>query len=221
LKYKKLLLRICLLLILLLMQATVQGQSEVPRVEIGGHFIMMSKFDALDRTAGELTEEADEFTKSPNVGLGGRFTVNLSRYLAMETEWNALPQTNEYTGRKSQWFYGAKLGVRKNSFGIFAKARPGYMYMSKDFCDGYPPFEENYRCLGTYKKNPAFDIGGVLEFYPRQQTIIRLDVGDTIVHFNHINRYRPELGPDFNVATQVFGGTTHSLQIGIGVGIRF
>jgi hypothetical protein len=182
---------------------------------------MLSKFDALDRSAGELTEELDEFTNGVNLGLGGRVTVNLTRYLALETEWNALPQSNEYTGRKSQWFYGAKLGLRKNRFGLFAKARPGYMYLGRDFCQSYPPFEENYRCLGTYKKNPAFDVGGVLEFYPKRQTVVRLDVGDTIIHFNHINRYRPELGPEFNVATQVFGGTTHSLQVNLGVGIRF
>jgi hypothetical protein len=221
LKYKNLLLKICLLLITFLIQSTVQAQSDVQRVEIGGHFIMMSKFDAVDRTAGELTEETDEFTLNLNLGLGGRFTVNLTRYLAMETEWNVLPQINEYTGRKSQWFYGAKLGVRKNSYGIFAKARPGYMYMSREYCDDYPVFEGNYKCLGTYKKNPAFDVGGVLEYYPNKRSIVRLDVGDTIVHFNHINRYRPELGPEFNVATQVFGGTTHSLQINLGVGIRF
>jgi hypothetical protein len=218
---KHLILKICLLLLAYFLQTTAQAQSEVRRLEVGGHFIMMGKFDAIDRSAGELTEEVDEFTKNRNLGVGGRFTVNLTRYLAIETEWNALPQINEYTGRKSQWFYGPKLGIRKNSFGIFAKARPGYMYMGRDFCQSYPPFEENYRCLGTYKKNPAIDVGGVLEFYPKSQAIVRMDIGDTIVHFNHINRYRPELGPDFNVATQVFGGTTHSLQVTIGVGYRF
>src|SRR5215203_1838190 len=106
---KHLILKIGLLLWAFFPQATAQAQSEVQRLEVGGHFIMMGKFDAIDRSAGELSEEVDEFTKSQNLGLGGRFTVNLTRYLAIETEWNALPQINEYTGRKSQWFYGPKL----------------------------------------------------------------------------------------------------------------
>jgi hypothetical protein len=209
------------LLLLLFAKSEVNAQSETrtPRVEFGTHFTFMSKFDAT-HDAAELTLEPEEFSRNPNLGLGIRATFNLCRYVGLETEWNALPQQSEYAGRKSQWFYGLKVGIRKPGFGIFAKARPGYMYFSEDYCDDIPPLGRSYRCLGSLKRNPALDLGGVLELYTKRFGVIRIDIGDTTVHFNHVNRYRQELGPGGNFADQVYGGRTHNLQISVGFSIR-
>jgi hypothetical protein len=198
-----------------------QDDNKTPRFELGTHFAMMTKFDATHRDAAELTLEPEEFSRNFNLGIGARATFNITRYISLETEWNALPQENEYSGKKSQWFYGLKVGVRKQRFGIFAKARPGYMYFSKDYCDDIPPLRGSYRCLGSLKRNPAIDIGGVLELYTKRQGVVRIDIGDTAVHFNNINRYRQELGPPLNFADQVYGGRTHSLQVNVGIGIKF
>src|ERR1044071_2354756 len=164
-------------LIIFIVQTNAIGQTELPRFEFGGHFTFMSKFDAADQRAGELVEAPNEFTRKLNLGIGTRATLNLTRHISLETEWNALPQENAYSGTKSQWFYGLKVGIHKEKFGLFAKARPGYMYLSKDYCDDYPLFEDNYRCLGTYRKNPAFDIGGVLELYSERRIVVRIDIG--------------------------------------------
>jgi hypothetical protein len=209
-----------MLLVLVWQDASAQSEAKrTPRLEFGTHFTFMSKFDAT-HDAAELTLEPEEFSRSPNLGLGVRATFNLCRFAALETEWNALPQESEYAGRKSQLFYGLKLGIRKSRFGIFAKARPGYLFFSEDYCDDIPPLGRSYRCLGTLKRNPAIDVGGVLELYTKRLGVIRIDIGDTSVHFNEVNRYRQELGPGGNFADQVYGGRTHNLQVSVGFSFK-
>jgi hypothetical protein len=210
-----------LLMFLPLTETSAQDDSKTPRFELGMHFAMMTRFDATRHYAAELTLEPEEFSRRLNLGIGARATFNMNRYISLETEWNALPQDNEYSGKKSQWFYGLKVGVRKQRYGIFAKARPGYMYFSKDYCDDFPPVGRSNYCLGSLKRNPALDIGGVLELYTKRLGVVRIDIGDTAVRFNNVNRYRQELGPPLNFADQVYGGRTHSLQVNVGVGIRF
>jgi hypothetical protein len=95
------------------------------------------------------------------------------------------------------------------------------MYFSRDYCDDIPPLGGSYRWLGSLKRNPALDIGGALELYTKRQGVVRIDIGDTAVHFNNVNRYRQELGPPLNFADQVYGGRTHSLEVNVGIGIKF
>jgi hypothetical protein len=180
----------------------------------------MSRFDATDPSAGALALESGEFSHNFNPGFGGRFTFNIVRGLALETESTFMPVQSPYTGHAAQWFYGVKAGRRTERLGIFAKLRPGYMYLSKSHCDGFGLFNGNYTCLGSYNKNPALDLGAVIELYRSRRSVLRFDIGDTIVHFGNISRYQPELGAA-NKAIHVAGGTTHSLQVGVGVGIRF
>ena len=182
---------------------------------------MAGRFDPTDRRAGALGIESNEFSRRLNLGIGGIVSFNITKNIALETEYNFLPQESPYTGKKAEWFYGVKAGIRKERYGIFCKIRPGYMYLEKSLCDGFGTYEGFYTCLGSYRRNPALDVGGVIEFYPRGRSVVRIDIGDSIVHFGHINRYQPELGPAFNIATHVAGGTTHSLQINFGYGIRF
>jgi hypothetical protein len=201
-------------------EANAQSAPRTPRLEFGSHFTMMTRFDATHGDVAELTLEPEEFSRNLNLGVGVRATFNLNRYVGFETEWNALPQDSEYAGRKSQWLYGMKLGIRKAKYGIFAKARPGFMYFSKDYCDGFPDLNGSYRCLGSLSRNPALDLGGVLELYSKGPGVIRIDIGDTAVRFNNVNRYRQELGPPLNFANQVYGGRTHNLQVSIGIAFK-
>ena len=94
------------------------------------------------------------------------------------------------------------------------------MYFGRDYCDDFPALNGSYRCLGSLSRNPAFDLGAVLELYTKSHGVIRIDIGDTAVRFNNVNRYRQELGPPLNFADQVYGGRTHNLQISIGVGFK-
>ncbi|HYP00081.1 MAG TPA: hypothetical protein VER76_07810 [Pyrinomonadaceae bacterium] len=73
----------------------------------------------------------------------------------------------------------------------------------------------------------AFDVGGVLEYYPSPRTIIRFDAGDTIIRLGN-HRVPIVINPDSDssVARQVVVGfapseTTHNFQGSIGFGVRF
>lgn len=167
-------------------------------------------------------------------GFGGRFTYNFNRNFAVEIEANFFPVdrlnprsreairifgTNDFIrgsvepqGRKLQAFAGPKFGIRKEKFGVFGKVRPGIYWVFK-----YP------RVLILVPNPPSFigsardwvgffavDVGGVFEYYPTKKTIIRFDVGDTIVN------YRALEPKPFNP-----GFTRHTFQFSTGFGFRF
>lgn len=160
-------------------------------------------------------------------GFGGRFAYNLSRYVALESEINFFPRnyrgfiTNHTGGRITQGLFGVKAGVRKERFGVFGKARPGFMRNHRtvenvNFPDGSGPdprdrfgFE-----LGS-ASHLALDVGGVLEHYPSRRTILRLDLGDTIVRYASI--------PVFNTNRGFINVTEyqHNAQVSVGFGFRF
>src|SRR5262249_23646753 len=85
---------------------------------------------------------------------------------------------------KASVLLGIKSGKRLDRFGAFAKARAGMWHFDRAFF--------------------AADIGGALEYYPSRRTIIRIDVGDTILFYG---------GPTL--------GTVHNFQPAIGFGYRF
>lgn len=153
-------------------------------------------------------------------GLGGRFGYNFNKHLALDAEFSFFPETklgNNQFGQKTQAFAGVKAGARWRHVGLFAKARPGVMFIGE--------VTSGLNCSGTSfgsvcrpsHNNFALDAGGVLELYPSARTIVRLDAGDTIVRIREI---RGGTGTLFGGA----GGTTdttHNFQFAIGFGYRF
>jgi Outer membrane protein beta-barrel domain len=150
-------------------------------------------------------------------GLGGRFGYNFNKYLALDAEFSFFPEThlgNRQFGQKTQAFAGVRAGARSRYVGLFAKARPGVMFIGE--------VTSGFNCNGTSfgrtcrpsHNNLALDVGGVLELYPSQRAIVRLDAGDTIVRIR-------------NATAGVIGGptatsdTTHNFQFSVGFGYRF
>ncbi len=123
---------------------------------------------------------------------------------------------NDEIGQKMQGFIGLKAGVRNKKAGIFAKARPGVMWFGE--------FQSRGGCVGTsfgtscgvsHQKDFAVDLGAVVELYPTERLIVRLDAGDTIIWFP--DQVRGGLiGPVF-----VPAATKNNFQISFGVGWRF
>jgi hypothetical protein len=152
-------------------------------------------------------------------GFGGRFTYNLNDNFAIEGEGSFFPKRqfdSEELGQKVQGFAGVKAGIRKKSFGVFAKARPGVMWFG-DF-----PSRGNCNtttfgsiCGVSHEKNFALDVGGVIEYYPSDRLIIRGDVGDTIIH------YQSRVVGSFTAPVTLGAATKHNLQLSFGVGWRF
>jgi hypothetical protein len=185
-------LAICMFL-LAIMSVHVMAQVDTPKVELGVHF-----------TYARLRVIAQNDT-----GVGGRLTFNINEAMAVEGEYNYFPGPifGGASNSRRQGLFGVKYGIRSESAGIFFKVRPGFVKF-----EGNPALT----CLvGTFACNLAagqtrfaFDIGGVFELYPIKRTVVRFDVGDTMISYP----------PSLEIPESF---TAHNLQFKVGVGLRF
>lgn len=200
-------------LILLLNSEPVDAQSDASGLELGAQFALMRQ-----RAPGTF----GSFSPAPSpwdAGFGGRVGYHVTPGFAFEAEVNVFPRENDFLrrGRKTQGLFGVKAGHRSDKFGIFGKVRPGFMRYSRVFdCPG----ANSLSCDEFGKTEFALDVGGVVEYYPSRRAILRFDVGDTIIRFGDRTAFpfAPEL-PDISVRQE--GGTAHSFQFNVGIGIRF
>ena len=126
-------------------------------------------------------------------GFGGRFTYNLTDKVALEAEGNFFP-TNDRSfsaatgGNLAQAQFGVKAGKRFEKFGLFAKARPGFVSFSNtlkevNFTPIGPPGGEDLFPTGaseeahTSPRTPASSSS----FNPSRRLVTRFDFGDTII----------------------------------------
>jgi hypothetical protein len=191
---------------------------ETPRVEVGVHVTALNLGDFRLRVPDLRTTER---------GAGGRITININDSVALEGEYNIFPNDFRITvpqlgqlvtrrltrDRVNQIMFGVKAGARSDRWGIFAKLRPGFIRSS--LRDETINPNASLNTLFRSSTGIALDIGGVLEFYPTRNTVLRFDVGDLIM------RYENKALSNATGATPVGRFTHHSLQIGAGVGLRF
>jgi hypothetical protein len=186
------------------------AQTDPARVEVGGQVNVLRLSDSADT----------------NVGLGGRVTVDVTRWLSLEGEYQFVPddeinQTSvalggnvlglRYERRRSTALFGVKAGYRGERVGVFGKVRPGVTLLTDRGLD----------CLGDacalvllavpeYRSEFALDMGGVVEFYPSSRWVVRLDLGSLMI------RHRSSAPPC--VAGHC---TSYNLATSAGVGLRF
>ena len=169
-------------------------------------------------------------------GFGGRLGYNLTNNFALEAEMNFFPGAGSFSvpnafqgGHKIQGLFGVKAGKRFTKVGIFGKARPGFIYVSKADLQPRPNtgciaiFPPPAGCFETISKsNFALDLGGVVEVYPTKRTIVRFDAGDTMVRLSERN-VPGVLNPGsiFVTLIRAPAETTHSFQGSVGIGFRF
>lgn len=206
-----------------LQQQTAQAQSEdVPRYEVGAQFSSLSLRDP-------------SFSNHTEPGVGGRFTVNITDYLAAEAQVDFYPQNrrnaSEFTGgRTTTALFGIKAGKRYKRFGIFGKARLGLVHFTRTiegFVEvpivGNPPFTV---FIPQYRGRTEFaaDIGSVLEFYPTRRIVTRLDLGDTIIRYGArpfgVQTITTPTGATVLPLTRP-SETSHNFQFSAGIGFRF
>ncbi len=207
------------------------NKSETKKYEIGGQFTFLRRTDAdtTRETFRQFYGTSNTFENSIKItelGLGGRFTYNFTKNIAIDAEANFFPgnkqrvaiigvpiKVMEPGGRKIQVLFGPKIGIRKKNFGVFGKLRPGFIRLG-----GYEVIEQvgsqnQFFILSTRASGLKFfnvDVGGVAEYYPSRRTVFRVDVGDTIIRYG---AQKPkEINPSF---------TRHNLQINVGFGFRF
>lgn len=205
--------------IMSLLGGEAMAQSDTPpKREVGVQISVLGINDAHGLT--------DIFPRT-EVGVGGRFTWNLKRYLALEAELNFFPRdfrkftTNFTGGRMLEGLFGVKAGIRKNRFGVFGKFRPGFESSGgaevPRFLNGGGPDPQNPFGFERIRATQfALDVGGVLEYYPSRRTIVRFDAGDTIVRYPGIEFIQFPQGT--LVLTTVY---SHKPQFSAGFGFRF
>jgi len=172
-----------------------QSQEPTPRFEIGGHYAFLDFAEGVGFHVGAS-------------GVGARFTYNLDKYVASEAEVDYFQDRifgfSDF-GRKTLVVFGVKAGFRKKRFGVFGKARPGFIHFNKapgTVCPLTMGFQ-GIPCPVAAKTDFAMDFGGVFEYYASRKVAIRFDAGDTIIRHQRIF------------------GTTHQFQSTAGVVFRF
>lgn len=208
---------------LLLVNPSARAQSgddeEVSKIEIGAHVT------GFGLNLG--------FETDVEPGFGGRLTYNLNNSFALEAEGNFFPRDRfrdlRASGRAFQGFFGVKAGKRYKTFGIFAKARPGFMSFSEGRFELVPngavfdpslPLEFRRSRLTHF----VTDVGVVVEFYPSRRVFARIDAGDTIIRYGKLTVNSPLANPGepFVLVPFTFPAeTTHNPQVTAGVGFRF
>lgn len=192
----------------------INAQVSDRKLEVGGFFTSITLNDFKDRVlpgfaSGDATVR----------GMGGRLTYNFNENFAIDGEGSFFPEAhfgNDEVGQKTQWFLGAKAGVRNKWVGAFAKARPGLMWFGELTSRGScTPTPLGSLCDVDQETNFALDLGGVVEFYPAERAIIRVDVGNTLVRYPH----RP--AGTFGSPSAVDGGFKSNFQVGLGFAWRF
>ena len=153
-------------------------------------------------------------------GFGGYFSYRFYGVFYADADLLYFPQNPGASGPHDggtilEGLAGVKGGIRRNHFGFFGKARPGFNSYSQALTgtssSGGAP-------VLTYARstNLVLDLGGILEFYPNEKGTVRLEVGDTHLFFGT---------KDVNVngmPTEVSGGKLqHSIQMMVGYGWRF
>lgn len=185
-----------LLLSVWLTAATVQAQSELPKVETSATLSVLNVDGSPPVLAG-----------STDLGVGGRLTINLNHRYSVEAEYNLFPQDRAQQGRRTQGLFGLKIGGRVSNAGAFLKFRPGFVHFSQ--AEPVPPLVGR----GVFSKtNFALDLGGGFEFYTSRRGLVRFDFGDTMIRISNIRC--PFLGCSSN-------DITHNFQFTVGLGVRF
>lgn len=201
-----------LTLVLLIASGDVKAQT-ASKVEVGAQFT-------------SLTLVPNDYNNYTEAGFGGRVTYNINDNMAVEGEANFFPNKNVFgylgEGRAFQAQFGVKAGKRYKKFGVFAKARPGFLTIGDVFTFRPGSFQTLFgftSVKGEFTRATHFttDLGGVLEFYPSRKTVVRFDAGDTLLRFG------PHYEPDLNTYQQLVKQPSrikHTLQITAGVGFR-
>jgi hypothetical protein len=217
-----------------------RAQSDERKFEVGGQFSLMrlpsrtvvgvGVIDCFPAPCPNPIRIDLAQRRKTEPGGGGRFGYNFSRLVALEAEGNFFPRDRDAEGgRKIQVLAGVKTGKRFDKFGLFAKARPGFMRFSKgdyqQFGSCILLFPPPAACFQPVSKTSfAFDLGGVAEWYPSKNSIVRFDAGDTIIRFGKRNVTAIDISPaGFRrvVVVSAPAETKHNFQASLGIGYRF
>jgi|SRR5437870_3091578 len=142
-----------------------------------------SRFEVGVQTS--LTSVWHSAATDHDIGVGGRFAYNISRVFALDAQFDFYPRNEvpfpaitalQEGGRRSVWIAGLKAGWHRQKVGLFGKTRPGIISFGK---------VQQLNAPGQFDRRTHFalELGGVLELYPTERTILRFDVGEMLARY--------------------------------------
>jgi hypothetical protein len=190
------------------------GKERTKRFEVGAQFT--SLFVEPERALRSVSLPR----RHAEPGFGARFTFNVTENIAFEAEGNYFTRLQLFAfpqgGHLFQGQFGGKAGKRFDKWGLFGKARPGFVGFTRVLES--PGVQIPGPNLFVRRFYSSLDVGGVVEFYISPRWMTRFDVGDTLIHYPEISV--PSVGQ-----LQIFvlqpKSTRHNLQISSGIGFRF
>ena len=206
---KKSILAITALSLLILNTQYSFAQSRTRKVEVGAQFTFLRVSNDQE---GEFALPSD--IEDTLIGGGVRLGYNITNDFTVEAEGNLFRRPSDMEGRRSQGVFGIKWGRAGEKAGVFGKIRPGFMRFDRILSFVRSPVTNLENKTNVYF---ALDVGAVIEAYPSSRSIIRFDVGDTIVRFTNrrIEGFEPGAIP---ILKTNYG---HNFQFSAGVGFRF
>jgi hypothetical protein len=212
-----------LIFVFILLSAAARAQEhDAPKVEVGAQFSSLS----ITPPSFGNTENA--------AGFGGRVTYNISDNFAVEAEGNFYPRGLSSTyvmgGRAEQMQFGVKVGKRFEKFGVFAKARPGFVSFDNTLRVSQAPVTGGGGIIDIVtaftderKTHFSTDVGGVLELYPSRRVSVRFDFGDTIIRYGEHDEVESVFRDPFfeDVLVKAPAVFRHNFQFTAGVAYRF
>ncbi len=201
----------------------VYAQSDARKLEVGAEFTTLRLKEPIPRASNLCFGPIGPQFSTNIAGFGGRASYNVTSKFALDTEVNYFPAKSRQhffqADPRWQGLFGAKAGTRKKRFAVFGKARPGFLRFNalsritnvdQQFMS---PFGCVFQLISFSDEGKAvfdLDLGGTVEFYLPKRIYLRIDVGDTVIHYPR--RAPTQFNPPF---------TTHNLQVSAGVGFRF
>jgi hypothetical protein len=135
----------------------------------------------------QLKEHLLLATVEPDRGIGAWVSSNFSKHLSWDTSAFGFPHDDHTAstqdgGPSLDAFSGIKAGLRREKFGLFAKARPGAVVFSRTE-DSI--FITKTSALISNSKLPSFalDTGGIVELYPSRRFIVRAEAGNVSIFY--------------------------------------
>ncbi len=181
-----------------------------------------SSGDRKLEVSGQLAVNDLAELETTDLGFGGRLGFRATPLFTFEGELNLfpsdIPDEVPVTSSRLEGLFGIKIGPRFDRFSVFGKVRPGFVR----FGEAPEPiaciliFPPPLSCqLAAGETVLAVDLGGGVEFYPSERSLVRFDVSDLMLKYS---------GPVFNRDFEAFdegGFWGHNLRLTVGAGFRF
>ena len=161
---------------------------------------------------------ADNVRTEP--GFGGYLSYRFYGVLYLDGDLLYFPRRPDVSGPHDggtilQGLFGLKGGIRRNHFGFFGKVRPGFNSYSDALTSISSNGESPTYAYGR-SNNFVLDLGGIVEFYPRERNTLRIEIGDTHLYFG-----TRDVNVDGSNKSYPGGKMQHSIQLMVGYGWRF